>query len=181
MSKLGLVTCRACGKKDIDRNTQVENVDWVMRSRNYFYHKKCYDDWINGKDELNSKKADTTWMDYAWDYLHGEKHIPLDFQKFKHQWDQYLTKNMTAKGMYFCLKYFYDVMNGDITKSKGGIGILPYIYKDGTQYWVAREEKERGICERIEQQLIEKSRQQTFVAAPRGQKKRKVTISLEEI
>lgn len=182
LGKLGLVTCRLCGKKDIDRNVQVEGKDWVMRSRNYFYHKSCFDEWVSGKNELNSTKADNTWADYAWAYLQDEKHIHLNYEKFRAQWNSFLKKNMTSKGIYFCLKYFYDVKHGDCEKSQEGIGIVPYIYREGTQYWVAREEKEKGICARIEQQLKEKAAQRTVKIAPViRETKRKVTISLDEI
>ena len=37
---------------------------------------------------------------------------------------------MTAKGMYFALKYFYEIKKGDVSKSENGIGIIPHIYED---------------------------------------------------
>ena len=32
--------CRIC-KVEIDK----ENDDWIMPSKNYYYHRKCYEDW----------------------------------------------------------------------------------------------------------------------------------------
>ena len=37
--KLAIVHCRVCGG-DIDRNIDLEGKEWIMASRNYFYHRK---------------------------------------------------------------------------------------------------------------------------------------------
>ena len=55
--------------------------------------------------------------------------------------------------MYFSIRYFYEVKNGDPTKSENGIGIVPYIYQEGCKYWVDKEAKDKGICARIEEQI----------------------------
>lgn len=179
--KYNLVQCRVCGKKNIDRNTQVEGVDWIMKSKNFFYHKQCFDQWISDKDDLHQDRTTAEWMDYAWDFLVRDVRITdLNYIKFKTQWESFLKKNMTSKGIYFVLRYFYDVQKGDVNKSQGGIGIVPFIYKEGTEYWVVREEREHGICSRIEQQLRERAAQDAIIM--RGERnKRKAVGSLDEI
>lgn len=42
---------------------------------------------------------------------------------------------MTYKGIYLSLKYWYDVKKNGIERSNGGIGIVPYIYKEASAYW----------------------------------------------
>ena len=60
------------------------------------------------------------------------------------------TYNYTYSGMLKALIYFYDVKGNSIEKSHGGIGIIPYIYKDAYNYyyqlWEAQERnKEKDI------------------------------------
>lgn len=157
--KLAVVMCRACGQRNIDRNNQNEGEDWVERSKGWFYHKKCYEEWIKGKDGLLEQKADSEWLDYTWDYLRKEVQLPnLEWGKFKSQWDNFLnTKTMTAKGIYFCLKFYYEIEHGSKEKALGGIGIVKSIYKRGTEYWIDRETKENGIVAKIEAQIREKA------------------------
>ena len=150
--KLGIVHCRVCNG-EIDRNTTEEGKDWLMRSKGWFYHKDCYDSWVAEKDNLHASKGNEEWLDYTWEFLTKEMLMEIDFIKFKKQWESYLKKNMTAKGIYFSLRYYYDIQKAPRNKAKGGIGIVPYVYDEACSYWVERERKEKGICERITQQL----------------------------
>lgn len=152
MSKKGIVHCRIC-KLDIDRNIEIEDVDWVMPSKNWFYHKKCYDDWAIKKNDVHSKADEELWFSALWDYLTKDMKIGLDYTKVKSQWDNFIKKGKTPKGMYFSIRYFYEVKNGDPAKSENGIGIVPYIYQEGCKYWVDKEAKDKGICARIEEQI----------------------------
>lgn len=144
------VHCRIC-KKEIDRDRQD---DWMMTSTNYFYHIKCYEDWAKKKTNLHTEADDEMWQAALWDYLWKDLRIgDLNFAKMQKQWVSYLGQGMTPKGIFFCMKYFYEVQHGSPDKCKGGIGIVPYIYKEGCEYWCQRELHDKGICERIEQQI----------------------------
>ena len=61
--------------------------------------------------------------------------------------------NFTNKGIYFALRYFYEIKHGDKEKSHGGIGIVPYIYGESAQYWIDREKKNKGTIENIIKQM----------------------------
>ena len=63
---------------------------------------------------------------------------------------------MTAKGIYFTLRYFYEIEKGDKTKSENGIGIVPHVYERGTCYWGERNLRDKGICARIEAQILQR-------------------------
>ncbi len=56
-----LVHCRIC-KGEIDREKTTEGTDWVMPSRNYFYHCKCYNDWKRKKDDVHAEANDEMWF-----------------------------------------------------------------------------------------------------------------------
>lgn len=171
----GLVHCRIC-KKSIDRVKEKENIDWVMPSKNYFYHFRCYCDWKRKKDNIHSEIDDDMWLDALWDYLKKDLKMPVDFKKMKSQWDNFLKKGLTAKGIYFTIKYFYDIKKGDVKKSENGIGIVPYIYSDSCSYWVEREEKDAGICQRIEKQIQERRAQKTIIVYQKEKAKTKKGI-----
>lgn len=140
--KLGIVHCRVCNG-EIDRNTTEEGKDWIMRSKGWFYHKDCYDGWVAEKDNLHASKNNEEWLDYTWEFLTKEMLMEIDYPKFQKQWDSYLKKNMTAKGIYFSLRYYYDIQKAPRNKAKGGIGIVPYVYDEGCGYWVEREKEKK--------------------------------------
>jgi hypothetical protein len=60
---------------------------------------------------------------------------------------------MTAKGIYFSLRYFYEIAKGDPSKSENGIGIVPHIYNEAVTYWGERNQRDKGILEKIEAQI----------------------------
>lgn len=154
MAKKPIVHCRIC-KGDIDRNIQIENVDWVMPSKNWFYHKRCYMDWAKKKNDIHSKGNEEDWFSAMWEYLSKDLKIGPDFSKIKSQWANFLKKGFTPKGIYFSIRYHYEIKKGDSKKSEGGIGIVPYIYEECKGYWVKRESEFNDICTKIEKQIKE--------------------------
>lgn len=65
--------------------------------------------------------------------------------KIKAQWNSYLKApyRFSNHGILLTLKYWYEVKKNDISKSKGGIGIVPSIYKEAKDYyyniWLANQ------------------------------------------
>lgn len=154
MAKRPLVHCRIC-KASIDRDNQT---DWVEPSPKWFYHISCYEDFANKKGrisegDLTAEVEDDIWKSAVYDYLRRDLKMTLNYVKFTSQWDNFLKKNMTAKGIYFTLRYFYEIAKGDPKKSENGIGIVPHIYNEATCYWGERNQRNKGICARIEQQI----------------------------
>ena len=78
---------------------------------------------------------------------------------------------MTAKGIYFALKYHYEINKGDVTKSENGIGIIPHIYEDSRNYWTRREEREVGLIAAIEEQIKQAAAQNIIKVNLRKAKK----------
>lgn len=176
--KLGMVHCRVC-KRDIDRENET---GWIMPSRNYFYHEKCYQEWVEKKDDLHAKAADNEWYEAMIYYLAHVVKAPIDYKKTTSQWKNFLKQNKTAKGIYFAIRYFYDVQNGDKEKSQGGIGIVSSIYDDSRAYWYAREDREHGVCARIEEQMRQQAEQTRTVIKQQARKgARAKAIRLDDI
>ena len=151
--KLPPVHCRICGK-EINRLLEVDGIDWIMPSKNFYYHLDCYNKWAKKNDDIHAKATDEEWYQSLLYYLNHVIKAPINYSKLASQWKNYLNqKTKTAKGVYMAVRYFYEVQKGDKNKSQGGIGIVSYIYEDSCKYWSEREEKEAGLCARIEEQI----------------------------
>ena len=156
MAKTILVKCRICKQQfnRLDPNL-IEGIDYVKPSERMYYHKKCYDEYQNSKLDVHADMTDELWFKAAWDFLRRDLKYDFNFVKVRRQWESFLKNKMTAKGMYFALKYFYEIKKNDVAKSENGIGIIPHIYEDSRDYWVERERRDRGIVAAIEQQIKE--------------------------
>ena len=154
MAKTIVVKCRICKQQfnRLDPNL-IEGVDYVKPSERMYYHKKCYDEYQNSKLDVHANMTDELWFKAAWDFLRRELKYDFNFVKVRRQWESFIKNKMTAKGMYFALKYFYEIKKGDVSKSENGIGIIPHIYEDSRSYWQDRESRERGIVAAIEEQI----------------------------
>ena len=55
----------------------------------------------------------------------------------------------TYSGMKKALVYFYEIKKNDISKANGGIGIIPYVYRDAYNYyytlWLANQKNENKV------------------------------------
>ena len=172
------VQCRIC-KQRFDRKDPnlVEGVDYVKPSERMYYHKKCYEEYQASKLDIHASMADEIWFSAAWDFLRKELKYSFNFVKVRKQWDSFLKNKLTAKGMYFALKYFYEIKKGDVEKSENGIGIIPHIYADSCEYWFEREKRTAGICAAIEEQILAASKQNTINVRLRRPKKNAKTAA----
>lgn len=183
MAKSIMVQCRFCGEK-FDRVNLVQDIDWVKPANNMYYHKTCYQEkqsWVKKKKDVNAQANDEEWFSILYDYLKRDIKISIDYVKFKTQWKNFLKKNMTAKGIFFCAKYFYEIKKGDPSKSEGGIGIIPYIYEEGKEYWQQRSIQDRGVIARIEQQMLEAALQEKIKVKKKEKTRPKTKYSLDMI
>lgn len=167
MKKLPLVTCRIC-KQKINRNLEIEGVDWIMPSKNYFYHKKCYEDW-----KFSEPLKDEEWVHYIYDFLSRDLKVSYNYHLCEAQRKKFIKENkFTNKGIFFSLKYFYDIKNGDWKKSHQSIGIIPYIYQEACSYWVTQNRKTNGICDAIEKQMRQAKERETKIVYHKTAKKK---------
>lgn len=185
MAKRALVHCRIC-KANIDRDNQT---DWVEPSPKWFYHASCYEDFAKKKGRIREgdievEVTDDIWKDAIYDYFKKDLKVALNYTKFLSQWDNLIKKGRTGKGIYFSLRYFYEIAKGDPAQSKNGIGIVDHIYEEATQYWGDRNQRDKGILERIESQ-IKASQERKIVTVLRKDKAtagpRLKTYSFEDV
>lgn len=178
------VMCRCC-KQRFDAQPEQEGIIWTMPSKNFYYHLQCYNDWIKKKNDVHTQADEDLWFDAVWQFLKKNLRIITgsenDFGRIKKQWEMCISKGFTPKGIYFSVLYFYTIQKGDPAKAKGGIGIVPFIYKEATDYWIAREVKEKGIVARIEQQIREAQSQETILFKGKLKQAKKKTFDLDNI
>ena len=174
---MGLVTCRTC-KEKFDKTKLQEGIDWIMPSKNWYYHTKCYNEWKGG----NKTQTDDDWVGHIYDFLSRDLKVEYNYHLCEAQRKKFIISNKyTNKGIYFGLKYFYEVKKNKWEKSNGGLGIIPYIYAESTQYWVAQENKQRGIMVAIEKQMKERQERETIKVIKKKHTKIKTKYNLDEI
>lgn len=169
------VQCRACGKK-FDLNA-IPETDWVMPSKGWYYHTKCYQDWKN-----NKAKTDKDWIDMIYDFIARDLKGEYNWHMCEKQREAFVTKNkFTNKGIYFTLKYFYEVKGNKWEAGHGGIGIVPYVYKDATEYWTNIEWKKHGFMQAVEEQIFERANREVIKIKRPTTKKKKSKYDLDLI
>ena len=126
-----IVKCRLC-KEQFDTD-KIPREDWTLVGQRSYYHSSCYNEWVKAKQTVTSNVTDEEfWRESLVDYLYRDIKMTINFTKLDSQWRNFIKpeKKMTPKGIYFAVRYYYDVLKGDATKAQGGIGIVPNIYKD---------------------------------------------------
>ena len=176
MSKLPLVECRQCHRKDIDRNADPNGETWVMPSKNWFYHRSCYENWKHSTPE-----TDEEYRKFIYDFIARDLKVPYNYHMCNAQINKFVKENkFTIKGIFFTLKYFYQIKDGDWNKGNGGIGIVPFVYNEACAYWVEQEYKTKGITEQITQQMREAARTEKKTVVQQKRKQRFV-VDLDAI
>lgn len=174
--KLNIVHCRIC-KGEIDRNIDPEGHDWLMASKNFFYHRSCYENWKKGVP-----KNDDAYVSFIYDFISRDLKVKYDYHMCEAQRQKFLKEHkMTNKGIFFTLKYFYEVKKGSWEKSHGGIGIVPYIYNEACSYWVQKEKESKGIVAQIENQMKQAQERKKKIVRQKKTTKDKSKINLSAI
>ena len=150
MAKSHIVQCRVC-KQKFDANEE----EAVLIGQKSYYHKKCYTEWIDNRNSLLKNHDSEFYKEALIDYLYRDVKMSIDFMKLESQWANFTKpeKQMTPKGIYFAVRYFIEVQDGDPSKMSGGIGIVPYIYNDSKEYWANLEDRKEGTLEAIVKQI----------------------------
>ena len=153
--------CRFCHIQ-IDKTKEIEGVDWIMPSKNWYYHKSCYDTW------KAAPATDEEWKLLIYDFLARDLKVKYNYHLCEAQITKFWKENkINPKGIYFTLKYFYEIKNNPWEKGHGGLGIVPWVFVDAKNYWIEQEKKKRGFLKSIESNLKEK----TIIKITKSQRK----------
>lgn len=182
MVKKPQVKCPQCGKS-FYREDGIEDVDWV-HIKNRYWHKDCYTIYLEFRKTVGVKDVldDDRWFQELKDYLWFDVQLPeIDFKLIAKQWGTFLKQGYTAKGMYLTLRYFYDVKKGDKEKANGGIGIIPFIYKDAENYWRAHNQHMETLMTQIIEQRRLKEQSESAQQIINIEKKKKKIIKVVDL
>ena len=126
--------------------------DWIMPSQNWYYHKECYETW------RAAPATDEEWVEMIFDFLARDMKVSYNYHLCKQQIENYWKKEkINPKGIYFSLKYFYEIKKHPWEKGHGGIGIVPYVFDEAKAYWIEQERKKRGFMKEMESQAKERT------------------------
>lgn len=173
------IQCRLC-KVRFD----TEKEDFVLVGKKSYYHKKCYEDWLHGRNNVKTRGDEDFWYESVVDYLYRDVHMSVNFSKLKNQWENFIKpeRKMTPKGIYFAVRYYYDVIHGNKEKALGGIGIVPNVYKESAQYWTDLEIKKTGTLDAIIKQIkTRQNRDVKLITRKAPEKKDKARFSLDDV
>ena len=178
-----IVKCRLC-KEQFDTD-KIPREDWTLVGQRSYYHSSCYNEWVKAKQTVTSNVTDEEfWRESLVDYLYRDIKMTINFSKLDRQWKNFIKpeKKMTPKGIYFAVRYYYDILKGDATKAQGGIGIVPNIYSDSAQYWVDLESKKAGTLDAIIKQIKDReARPVQYIQKNKKENKTKAKWSLDNI
>lgn len=138
-----MVLCPYCRQK-FDR----EKIPFVMVGARRYAHIEC------AKAAENNKSQEEKDKEALEEYimkLFNEDYINARVRK---QINQYKEEyNYTYSGMLKALIYFFEIKKNSIEKANGGIGIIPYIYKDAFNYyyaiWEAQQKNEAKLVKLV--------------------------------
>ena len=121
------VKCPKCGET-FDRDI----IQAVRINGRRYGHAKCYPDNNNFVPLVEKKISEEQKIkNYAKSIL-KEQYVAARVNK---QIKDFLAEGSTASGILKTLIYWYEIKHNDISKAMGGIGIVPYVYKQALDYY----------------------------------------------
>ena len=149
MAKATSGKCNMCGSKFL-----IEEL--IIRSG-----KKYCSECIEIKDQENEDWS--TLYEYIKD-IYNFSTVPILFitQLNKYRKDE--NYPLTSIGMYYTLKYYYEILENEILDDKG-VGIIPYYYDQASKYYSKvfdLEEKAESFTFKDKKQIIKTKRYDTY-------------------
>lgn len=100
--------------------------------KNRYWHTECFNQ--EKKEMSQSEQSIKDLENYICELFNTDHVSPRIRKQIATMISQY---NFTHSGILGSLKYWFEVKDGSIEKSNGGIGIVPYIYEDASKYYVS--------------------------------------------
>jgi len=140
------VKCYYCGGI-IDKD--LEEVVKINQRR--YAHKKCAEDYMVETEQSEKDKIELE------KYICNLFKEPEINYKIERQIERFRNENhYTYSGMLKALIFHYEINNGDVNKSNGGIGILPYVYQLAFDYYYnvwERQQLNQDLSSNIQEHL----------------------------
>lgn len=144
-----IVKCSICGEQ-FDANT----VEFVKTSARRYAHACCY----GAKSaEMTQEEKDKIALE---EYIKQLLNITTINPRIRKQIKTYIEEyKYTYSGIKKALIYFFEIRGNSVEKANGGIGIVPYVYKQSFDYyyglWLAKQKNEDKNIETYQPTIIE--------------------------
>ena len=173
------VKCKICGEK-----FNIEKIQGVIVGARRYAHQTCFPDGelvpLPEKKEKEPPKEKESTVDpdlqelrvYIFEELYNKDcNFAMINKQIKNYHDEY---GYTYTGMLKTLKWFYEIQKNPISKAiKRDIAILPYVYRDASQYYYSlymaqQVNKDKNIAQyKPKATEIEIESPRTYVRPPR--------------
>lgn len=163
-----IVKCLICGVT-FDRNSE----EFCQKGRRYA-HKECFD---REQEKRSQEERDKDSLEEYIKKLFNEDYISARIrQQINRMREQY---DFSYTGILKSLIFFFEVRGNSIEKANGGIGIVPYVYKDAYNYYYNLHLAQQKNEDKKIEDFVQKSRQ-VVISPPKRQPKTIKLFNLEE-
>ena len=164
------VKCYYCGKT-FDR----DKLPYVQVSAKRYAHQECS---LTEEEKRNKEEQDKYDLEnyimqlFKTDYVDARIH-----KQIKQYREEY---NYTYSGIRKALVYFYEIKGNSTEKANGGIGIVPYVYKDAFNSYYSIWEANQKNQDKDVQEFVSKEKVIKIEPPKRNLRKRKLFAFLDE-
>ena len=146
MNDIHKVKCTKCGQI-FDRDA----IPYIETGNRRYAHKVCPLP-PNPKEEEDKEKLEA--------YIKNLFKIDYIDPRIRKQINQYINEyHYSYSGILKSLTYFYEIKGNSLDKANGGIGIVPYVYKNAYNYyfaiWEAQQKNEGKVIEEYKPKVKE--------------------------
>ena len=117
------VKCLYC-----DRTFDADEEKFVKPNKTRYAHFDCYQ--VVKKEEEDREEL----REYIKKIFNLENLGPVINKQIK-SYTQDTAYGYTTKGIYYALKYFYEIKGNDTSKANNKLGIVPYVYDEAQKYF----------------------------------------------
>lgn len=164
------VKCIYCGVT-FDR----DKLPFIQVSQRRYAHQECSltEEQKKSKEEQDKIDLDNYIMQlFKIDYV--DARIRKQIKQYREEY------NYTYSGIRKALVYFYEVKGNPIEKANGGIGIVPYVYQNAYNYYLALWQAQQKNQDKVLTNYIPKVKEVVIPRPQRKVKKRELFTFLDE-
>lgn len=165
-----IVTCVYC-KQRFDR----DKFPFIQVSARRYAHQECSltEEQKKSKEEQDKEALEQYIMQlFKTDYI--DARVRKQIKQFREEY------NYTYSGIRKALVYFFEVKGNSIEKANGGIGIVPYVYQNAYNYYLALWQAQQKNQDKVLTNYIPQIKEVVIPRPQRKVKKRELFTFLDE-
>lgn len=165
-----IVTCVYC-KQRFDR----DKFPYVQVSARRYAHQECS---LTEEQKISKEEQDKIDLE---NYILKLFKVDYVDARVRKQIKQYREEfNYTYSGIRKALTYFYEVKGNSIEKANGGIGIVPYVYQNAYNYYLALWQAQQKNQDKVLNDYVPRVKEIVIPRPQRKVKKRELFTFLDE-